>query len=312
MEPIRSRAIPPRYRSPTKRDILTSACSPPGRGTASSSSPPSTGPRLALAWTPGSSPPGRNAHRTTARRRARREGAGELHALTNLRLSDRFARVQFAALAQPAPDGNRAAVTTSPRARWPGRRRGSSWDRLLVRPQVRGPAQGSAQGPREAEGASPDDHHRSGGRSVAAVIAELRSYLNGWKVNFRLARTPGVLAERDSRIGRKLRVLQLKQWKRGTTAYRKPRSSAPGRTWPPVRPRTSGDGGGPAACRSTRSSTLASTTSRACRGFRAEPQPTEPPDADPHIRWCGRGMTGRTPHHPVCRSSRMDANLSEP
>ena len=24
----------------------------------------------------------------------------------------------------------------------------------------------------------------------------------------------------------------------------------------------------------------------------ASPQPTEPPDADPHVRWCGRGSAG--------------------
>jgi RNA-directed DNA polymerase len=69
---------------------------------------------------------------------------------------------------------------------------------------------------------------RNGGRSVAAVIAELRSYLNGWKAYFRLAQTPGVLAELDSWIRRKLRVLQLKQWKRGTTAYRELRKLGAG------------------------------------------------------------------------------------
>jgi group II intron reverse transcriptase/maturase len=61
---------------------------------------------------------------------------------------------------------------------------------------------------------------RNGGRSVTAVIAELRSYLTGWKAYFRLAQTPGVLADLDGWIRRKLRVLQLKQWKRGTTAFR--------------------------------------------------------------------------------------------
>jgi len=61
---------------------------------------------------------------------------------------------------------------------------------------------------------------RNGGRSVTAVIAELRSYLNGWKAYFGKAQTPGVLADLDGWIRRKLRVLQLKQWKRGTTAYR--------------------------------------------------------------------------------------------
>ncbi len=61
---------------------------------------------------------------------------------------------------------------------------------------------------------------RNGGRSVTAVIAELRSYLAGWKAYFGKTQTPGVLADLDGWIRRKLRVLQLKQWKRGTTAYR--------------------------------------------------------------------------------------------
>ena len=61
---------------------------------------------------------------------------------------------------------------------------------------------------------------RNGGRSIGSVVQELRSYLNGWKAYFRLTQTPGVLAEADQWIRRKLRVLQLKQWKRGTTAYR--------------------------------------------------------------------------------------------
>src|SRR5207245_7961648 len=32
---------------------------------------------------------------------------------------------------------------------------------------------------------------RSGGRSIPAVVTELRSYLTGWKAYFRLAETPG-------------------------------------------------------------------------------------------------------------------------
>ena len=69
---------------------------------------------------------------------------------------------------------------------------------------------------------------RSSGRSVTAVIAELRSYLAGWKAYFRLAQTPGVLADLDGWIRRKLRVLQLVQWKRGTTAYRELRKLGAG------------------------------------------------------------------------------------
>ena len=56
---------------------------------------------------------------------------------------------------------------------------------------------------------------RTGGRSVARVATELRKYLVGWKAYFRLAETPGVFADLDKWIHRRLRALILTQWKRG-------------------------------------------------------------------------------------------------
>lgn len=61
---------------------------------------------------------------------------------------------------------------------------------------------------------------RNGGRSLETVFAELRSYLSGWKEYFRLADTPSVFAATDEWIRHRLRVVQLKQWKRGTTVFR--------------------------------------------------------------------------------------------
>lgn len=61
---------------------------------------------------------------------------------------------------------------------------------------------------------------RNGGRSLTYVVALLRSYLVGWKAYFRLADTPGVFAEVDQWLHRRLRMLLLKQWKRGRTMYR--------------------------------------------------------------------------------------------
>jgi group II intron reverse transcriptase/maturase len=61
---------------------------------------------------------------------------------------------------------------------------------------------------------------RNGGRSLARVIAELRSYLVGWKAYFRLADTPGVFSDVEKWLHRRLRMLMLKQWKRGRTMYR--------------------------------------------------------------------------------------------
>lgn len=61
---------------------------------------------------------------------------------------------------------------------------------------------------------------RSGGRSIQAVVEDLKSYLPGWKNYFALAETPKVFRELDGWIRHRLRQLHLKQWKRGTTVYR--------------------------------------------------------------------------------------------
>jgi len=65
--------------------------------------------------------------------------------------------------------------------------------------------------------------NRNGGRSMRTVLAELRSYLAGWKAYFRLAETPRVFAELDEWIRHRLRMVQLKQWKRPRTIYREMR-----------------------------------------------------------------------------------------
>jgi len=61
---------------------------------------------------------------------------------------------------------------------------------------------------------------RNDGRSLRTVFAELRSYLTGWKQYFRLAETPRVFSDLDEWIRHRLRMVQLKQWKRGKTIYR--------------------------------------------------------------------------------------------
>lgn len=65
---------------------------------------------------------------------------------------------------------------------------------------------------------------RTRGRSLAEVVDGLRSYLRGWKGYFRLAKTPKVFATLDKWIRRRLRAYQLKQWKRGRTAFRQLRA----------------------------------------------------------------------------------------
>ncbi|KVD32516.1 group II intron reverse transcriptase/maturase [Burkholderia ubonensis] len=65
---------------------------------------------------------------------------------------------------------------------------------------------------------------RRGGCSLAQVVGKLRPYLLGWKGYFRLAQTPGVMRELDEWVRHRLRAIQLKHWKRGTTMYRELRA----------------------------------------------------------------------------------------
>ena len=61
---------------------------------------------------------------------------------------------------------------------------------------------------------------RPGGRSMKSVFEELAGYLRGWKNYFRLADTPNIFANLDKWIRRRLRAVQIKQWKQGPTAFR--------------------------------------------------------------------------------------------
>ncbi|MCK0507874.1 group II intron reverse transcriptase/maturase [Aromatoleum anaerobium] len=61
---------------------------------------------------------------------------------------------------------------------------------------------------------------RSGGRSLPEVAERLRTYMPGWKTYFQLAQTPKVFRELDEWLRHRLRALQLKHWRRGTTMYR--------------------------------------------------------------------------------------------
>lgn len=61
---------------------------------------------------------------------------------------------------------------------------------------------------------------RSGGRSMAEVVEKLRPYVLGWKAYFRISQTPKVWRTLDEWMRHRLRAIQLKHWKRGTTMYR--------------------------------------------------------------------------------------------
>ena len=61
---------------------------------------------------------------------------------------------------------------------------------------------------------------RSAGRSLPQLCKPLGTYLTGWKAYFRLAQTPSVFADIDGWVHHRLRVVQLKHWKRGKVVYR--------------------------------------------------------------------------------------------
>ncbi len=61
---------------------------------------------------------------------------------------------------------------------------------------------------------------RNSGRNLDQVVGELRVYLLGWKQYFGLADTRKIFHRLEEWIHRRLRMLQLKQWKRGRTAFR--------------------------------------------------------------------------------------------
>lgn len=62
--------------------------------------------------------------------------------------------------------------------------------------------------------------HRTCGKSVEQVVEKLGNYLRGWKEYFRLAQNRQLREELDGWIRRRLRMLCLKQWKRGKTWFR--------------------------------------------------------------------------------------------
>lgn len=61
---------------------------------------------------------------------------------------------------------------------------------------------------------------RSGGKSIEQVVEKLQAFLPGWKQYFRLAETPGTFRALDEWLRHRLRVLHLKHWKRGRTAFK--------------------------------------------------------------------------------------------
>ena len=138
--------------------------------------------------------------------------------------------------------------------------------------------------------------------AMAVRLAALNRFLGGWAAYFALAETPSVFAEFDEWLRRRLRQVRWKEWKRFAArrrnlvalgipdwqarqwaASRKGLLAALGVRPAPAcpaqpllgRPRPGGD---------QRSRTVASGSTG------------EPPDADPHVRWCGRGRGDPGPY----------------
>lgn len=61
---------------------------------------------------------------------------------------------------------------------------------------------------------------RTRGRSLEQVAQDLRAYVPGWKAYFRLAQTPKAMRALDEWLRHRLRAVQLKQWRSGTTVFR--------------------------------------------------------------------------------------------
>lgn len=65
---------------------------------------------------------------------------------------------------------------------------------------------------------------RVGGQGMTQIVEQMRIYLRGWKSYFRLAQTPKIFKDLDSWIRHRLRAIQLKHWRTGTTVYNRLRS----------------------------------------------------------------------------------------
>lgn len=133
---------------------------------------------------------------------------------------------------------------------------------------------------------------RNSGRSLEQVAKELKVFLTGWMNYFRLADTPKVFRELDEWIRHRLRALQLKHWRRGKTVYRE------------LRARGMSKGVASQVAGNTRrwwhNSAIDLNIALPNKLFdelgvprlAGGPQPFEPPGADPHAGWCGRGSAG--------------------
>jgi RNA-directed DNA polymerase len=131
--------------------------------------------------------------------------------------------------------------------------------------------------------------NRNRGASMATVVRELTTYLKGWMQYFGICQVPRPRHLLDKWILARLRLLQVKQWKRGTTAY--PRLVAMGVQ-------------APIAIHTARHLRRWWYTAHSPALQLAMPRAhfaqlgllqLAPPGADPHAGWCGRGPSAPMP-----------------
>ncbi|WP_309461155.1 group II intron maturase-specific domain-containing protein [Escherichia coli] len=60
---------------------------------------------------------------------------------------------------------------------------------------------------------------RVGGLGMTLIAEQMRIYLRGWKSYFWLAQTLKIFKDLDSWIRHRLRAIQLKHWRTGTTVF---------------------------------------------------------------------------------------------
>ena len=129
--------------------------------------------------------------------------------------------------------------------------------------------------------------YRTRGVNIARMAGDLTQYLRGWIGYFGKCETPSTLQSLEEWTRRRLRSAIWKQWKRGRVRFAELRKRQVALTahggW-----RTVLDWRSHCQCllRLARDSEIDGSLIA---------QPAEPPDADPHVRWCGRGGVVRLP-----------------
>jgi len=134
---------------------------------------------------------------------------------------------------------------------------------------------------------------RSQSQRMSSRIQAVNQYLRGWIGYFALAETPSVVDDLEEWVRRRLRLCLWRQWRRVRTRYRELRKVGTrigrhvGSRAVDTDPGTSRDGPWVGISEPHFGS------SRVWRVWRSSiaafGQLGEPPDADPHVRWCGEG-----------------------